>query len=227
MAIALLAIVFGGFARTFFLQPWFETPALPWHLVLHGAALTAWFALLLTQTLLVARGRTPTHRRLGKVALGLAVVLVLTTLQLIRGAEAATAARGITRTQPIAFIVLGDLAALGSFAVLTAYAVVRRERPDLHRRAMLLANIALVTPGLARLVRLPIFDELGGPALFFPALTGAMLAIAAHDWVRDRRVHAITLWASAGILVTFLASGLLARSGAGQAFVAAISLPSG
>jgi hypothetical protein len=59
-AVATLMLVLIGFARTVYLRPWFGavdgptgSPALPWHLVLHGVVMTAWFAFVLLQTLLI------------------------------------------------------------------------------------------------------------------------------------------------------------------------------
>ena len=56
MALAILVVVFIGFARSFFLQPLFPE----WHrpsetiFYVHGVAFTAWIALLVAQVSLVA-----------------------------------------------------------------------------------------------------------------------------------------------------------------------------
>jgi hypothetical protein len=62
---AIAALVFVGFARTFFLKYWFETPALTKLLHLHGAVFTSWLALHYTQARLIAARRVDLHRRLG------------------------------------------------------------------------------------------------------------------------------------------------------------------
>ena len=77
LAVLLLVTVFGGFARTYFLNgfvsaPFALTPALHWH----GAVFTAWMLLLVTQTSLVATGRAHLHRRLGVVGAVLAVAMI-------------------------------------------------------------------------------------------------------------------------------------------------------
>ena len=71
MAILLLVAVAIGFAPTFYLKAFFETPDLPWYLHVHGATLTAWFALFFTQTALIAANRTALHRRLGVLMVSL------------------------------------------------------------------------------------------------------------------------------------------------------------
>jgi len=65
MAVLLLATVFFGFARTYYLAGVFRAP-LPNLLVhIHGAVFSAWILLLIAQTSLVASGRVDLHRRLG------------------------------------------------------------------------------------------------------------------------------------------------------------------
>jgi hypothetical protein len=65
MAAAFLLVVFAGFARTYYLRPYFGAPLLTPLLRLHGLVFSAWIVLLLAQTALVAAKRTPLHRRLG------------------------------------------------------------------------------------------------------------------------------------------------------------------
>ena len=161
MAILLMAVVFLGFARTFYLKVFFPTPELPWYLHSHGAVLTAWYSLFLAQTMLVTTNRVATHRRLGVLAAVAAPFLIVTTIFVILSADVSTGARGIVRTEPIEQIVLGDLSMLAAFSILVLVAVSLRHRPAVHKRAMLLANIALVIPALPRIARLPLFADAG------------------------------------------------------------------
>ena len=67
MSIALLATVFVGFARSFFLRPLFPSWPAPAEPVfyLHGVAFTAWFVLLAVQSWLIGARQLQVHRRLG------------------------------------------------------------------------------------------------------------------------------------------------------------------
>src|ERR1041385_4599640 len=76
MAIFAIAIVFAGFARTYFLRSYFQPQPLPLYLKVHGLLFTAWIGLFLVQTSLVAAGRTDIHRRLGWAGAALAAVMV-------------------------------------------------------------------------------------------------------------------------------------------------------
>ena len=65
VAVCTLLIIFGGFARTYYLKELFGTRALPLFLHLHGLIFTLWFTLFFIQVRLVARHRVDLHRRLG------------------------------------------------------------------------------------------------------------------------------------------------------------------
>lgn len=226
MAALLLVIVFVGFAPTFYLKNFLDTPELPWYLHVHGAALTALFGMFLAQTLLVATKRTSVHRLLGVLAGAVSIVLVLTTILLILNVQASRVARGIASKQPLEFVVLGDLAALTAFSFLLSIGIAFRSRPAVHKRAMLLAFIALVGPAIGRIGRFPAFAEVGFVVVVAMQLL-LLLAIWVHDLVRDKRVHPTTAWGSAAIVSISIAATTLAGTDFGKAFVATISLGGG
>jgi hypothetical protein len=98
LAVLMLLIVVAAFTPTMYLRPFFgvtdyatggTTP--PLHLLVHGLLLTAWSALLVAQAVLVARGRTAAHMRLGVAGITVAVGLV--------AASVTTLARSVTRVQ--------------------------------------------------------------------------------------------------------------------------------
>ena len=61
----MLVTVLLGFARTYYLAGIFRAPLPSLVIHIHGAAFTVWILLLVTQTSLVAAGRTDIHRKLG------------------------------------------------------------------------------------------------------------------------------------------------------------------
>src|SRR5687768_9901467 len=77
MAVAFVITVFAGFARTYYLRPYFTDGSLIPLLHLHGLVFTLWLLLLLTQTALIAAKRTGIHRRLGIAGAVLAVLMVV------------------------------------------------------------------------------------------------------------------------------------------------------
>ena len=76
-ALLMLATVFLGFARSYFLAGMFKAPLPNWLIHLHGAAFTSWILLLITQTSLVAANRVDVHRKLGLVGFGLVCLMVI------------------------------------------------------------------------------------------------------------------------------------------------------
>src|SRR5438876_7381331 len=77
MALLILATVFVGFARTYYLAEVFHAPLPSLIIHLHGAAFSCWILLLLTQTSLVSAGRVDIHRRLGIAGFLLACLMVI------------------------------------------------------------------------------------------------------------------------------------------------------
>src|SRR6202165_1385407 len=77
MAVAAIATVFAGFARTYFLKVYTGTPSQPLAVHVHAVVFTAWLLLFLTQTTLIANGRTAVHRKLGAVMAAWAVLMVV------------------------------------------------------------------------------------------------------------------------------------------------------
>ena len=76
MAVAMFLVNFAGFVPTFFLRPFFDVPQIPLYLYLHGVVGTAWFALVVTQAVLIANRQFTRHRQLGWIGVGLGVVLI-------------------------------------------------------------------------------------------------------------------------------------------------------
>src|SRR5260370_25475460 len=72
MALLMLATVFVGFARTYYLAGVFHAP-LPSRIIhVHGAVFSCWILLLVTQASLASAGRVDIHCRLGTAVVLLA-----------------------------------------------------------------------------------------------------------------------------------------------------------
>src|ERR1700723_355259 len=78
-------VMFAGFAKNFYLRAWIGTRPITAMVHVHGLVMTAWILLFLTQTLLVAKGRTDLHRKLGVTGALLAVVVVALGIYTISG----------------------------------------------------------------------------------------------------------------------------------------------
>ena len=80
-----LAVVVAGFAPTYYLGFWFGAPPLEVIVHVHAMAFTAWLLLLLSQTLLIRLGGARWHRAMGKVAVAVVAVMVITGYMVIFG----------------------------------------------------------------------------------------------------------------------------------------------
>ncbi|HKO97687.1 MAG TPA: hypothetical protein VJU86_11880 [Pyrinomonadaceae bacterium] len=187
MTVAFVITVFAGFAPTYYLRPAFTSTPLRPLLHLHGLIFTSWLVLLAIQTTLVAAHRTDLHRRLGvagAVNAGLMVVVGMAT-GIIRAKEGATPLPDIS---PLSFLVipLGDMFV---FAVLVIAGFYFRRRPDVHKRLMMLATIAIMPAAVARL---PFAVMQAGPPAFFGFADLFVLACVVYDLVTLKRVHRAT-----------------------------------
>lgn len=190
---ATVAIVFAGFARSYYLKVLFGAPALPWLLHLHGALMTSWLLLFFVQTYLVASHRVRIHRRLGAFGgvLAALIVVVGATVALRFGAREMSKPQG---GGPPALAFMGFLlAALIAFSLLVGAALLLRRRREYHTRLMLLSCLTLIGPGLARIPfeRLPAltFLKTGGPFGLFALDILVLYACVAWDTWRHRRLH--------------------------------------
>ncbi len=207
MAVLLLAAVLAGFWNTFYFRPGDSGP-LALHLHIHGLVLTAWFVLFAAQGLLVASGRVALHRRLGAagalIALAVVATSLVTLVQLVPGWREA----GIdveARRPLIGLIIWGDLGALAAYVVFLGRGLLLRQRSDVHRRMMLLASLAIISPALIRLSGLPVFAGIDGVLVTMGGLLALALMLVLYDLVTLRRIHRETLWGVPFFLVVHLA----------------------
>ena len=211
-------IVLAGFARTYYLKPFFATPDLPGRIVhLHGIVMTAWVVLFVVQISLVATRRTRVHQRLGILGAGLAALVVI--VGVLTALHAAGRGHAPPSVDALAFLVipLGDMLV---FSVLIGLALYFRRKLHVHKRLMLLAAINLLTPAIARIP----FDFIinGGPLVFFGLTDLCLLACVAFDTFKHRRLHPVFLWGSIFIIAMQPLRLLLAATGVWMNFAAAL-----
>jgi len=194
MAGALMATVLVGFGPTFFFRPVFRPAgALTPLMQVHGFLFSVWILLLVVQTTLVAARRTDVHRRLGVVGGVVAALMVPAGVAL--AISSARNGLGPGGLDAITFLAV-PLGAVVMFAGFVIAGFVMRRAPATHKRLMLLATIAIITPAFARFWFAHHTPQIGlGLTNLF------VIAMVAHDWWRDRRLHPVTLW---GGLLVFL-----------------------
>ena len=205
MALAAALMLVLGFLPSYFHRG-AELPALTPLYQLHGALFTAWIALLVVQTALVAGHRTDLHRTMGVAGAVLAAVVFV--VGVVVSVETLRRNGGPPGGDPRKFfaIPLGDILVFGA---LVGAAVVQRRQSEQHKRLMLLATISLLTAAVGRFLRQV---GLGGAPNLFYGTDAFVLVLVLYDLASRGRVHQATLWGGALVvgfkpLLFYLLSG--------------------
>jgi FtsH-binding integral membrane protein len=217
-ALLALAIVFAGFARTFFLKFLFHAPPpLSMLTVAHGSIMTAWFVLFIVQTQLVAAGNVRLHRRLGVAG------MVLAALVLVAGSTTAIIGARLGHTPgppPRVFLTvpLGDMVVFG---ILVGAAFAYRRRGDYHKRLMVLAFAGMITAAVARIPG----NAPGNIIVSFVETLLFCAACVAWDTWRERRLHPAFAWGFAVVAISWPLRLWLSGTPAWQSFAAWLGVP--
>lgn len=195
MIALLLATVFVGFARTYFLAGVFRAPLANKLLQVHGAVFTCWMLLLVVQTSLVSAHRVDIHRKLGLVGFGLACLMVV--LGVIAATDAL--ARNVSPiphldAQTFYTIPLGGMVV---FSALIYFAYRMRRDPAAHKRLILIATIGIMDAAIDRWP-LAFIHQHHINNLFNYAL---LLPIVAYDLWSTGKIQRVTVWASLYVIV--------------------------
>ncbi|MCB9082144.1 MAG: hypothetical protein H6555_10580 [Lewinellaceae bacterium] len=174
--------------------------------ITHGMAMLLWYSLLFGQTWLIRTGSFELHRGLGITSIGLAVVLVISGVLI-----------GISnyRGEGEALTLLGNLAGMFNFVVLYTLGILKRHKADTHKRLMLLAGIAMLSPALVRILRLAELNEF----ITLPFWLLFMAALPIYDWKKSKRIHPVTWLGTGLILLTLVISMVVGMSSTGKNLV--------
>lgn len=198
MAVAMLVIVFIGFAPSFYLRglihvPRPNSPMTPiiWA---HGFVFTAWMLLFWRQTRLIAAGNRLTHMKLGVAGFGLAIVML--GLMFVTAMQQVARATQPPYIDPVSWTAV-PLSTIPQFVVFLWLGWQHRRDAQAHKRAMLILALLMLEPAIGRF---PIF-----PPSFASQYIGAFLAWAMIVplvlW--DRRSRGDLHWMTMlGLLVT-------------------------
>lgn len=220
MAAIFVAIAFGGFFGTYWLQLARGTFTGSAMLHLHGLLFTLWTLFFLSQALLVASGRLNKHRAWGLLGISLATAMLFTGLAVaIQGLHARLDAGYGDAARAFTIVPVTAMLLFGSFVIA---AIVNLRRPEWHKRFMLVATISLLQAALARFFFLAATG--GGPGLrpglgppqpiertmVAGSLTVLLIIVAMiHDKRSHGRVHPAYWWAFGATLTVQLSRPVL------------------
>jgi hypothetical protein len=196
--IAALA-VFIGFSRTYYLKGYFGAPSLAPIFHLHGLIFTSWILIFVTQTSLVAAGRTDIHRKLGVAGAIIAGLMII-----VGPLTAITAARlGHSPTPavpPLKFLAI-PIFDIVQFAIIVGAGLYLRRKPEHHRRLMLAATIGILPAAFARFPIAPLYPY--QPIAAFIMTDIVLLIAVAYDTIKHHRLHPAFVWSALMIILSF------------------------
>jgi len=226
MAVLILATTAIGFSRTYYLNGLFHAP-LPSRIIhLHALVFTLWILLYVVQTALVPIGRIAIHKKLGIAAFGFACVTVAVgvmagTDMLVRNDDFGTGIGAKT----FCVIPFGTMAI---FAPLMLGAFLARRAPDVHKRLILIANIALTFAPVARHPLSYILDLAHTDQIFQWSFLAMLVS---YDLLSLHKIHKATLAGGIFVVVTLhyliligMTSGWIAFAGWAQSMGRALHL---
>ena len=193
MSLVLAAIVILGFSRTVNIFLIHANPPRPLLLWIHGAAFSTWIVFFIAQSALVRTRKVSVHRALGwfgatlaalMVVLGIAVAVVMTRFDTVVLHQ-----KGVEAFLSIPFL---DMLLFGSCIAMAIY---WRTKPEYHRRLVFIASCLLMDAAIGR------FEFMFNHSLFYAALDCLILLGVVRDWVVDKRVHKVYLYALPSLIV--------------------------
>ncbi|HEV8395767.1 MAG TPA: hypothetical protein VGQ37_15920 [Vicinamibacterales bacterium] len=191
----MVGIVVVGFWPSYFgpmVRGNIERPAI---IQIHGLVFVGWMALLMAQVALAARGRIQLHRKVGRY--GVAYGWLVIAMGLVAGPAASVIhvrAGEWTRDRGAGFLLItfGDMVLFGAcFAAAVAY----RNRPEIHKRLMIAATVALLFAAVGRM------DFIGSPPLASLVWLSPLFIGMVHDKVTRGRVHPVYIITTVGLFI--------------------------
>ncbi|MBK9163812.1 MAG: hypothetical protein IPM21_07860 [Acidobacteria bacterium] len=234
MYTAMLCIVLLAFAPTFYLRSSFpqpevlQMPRLPAGFYVHGIILTAWYIFLVFQSGLIKFGKTKLHQKTGWVGLALSVGVLVSTIYIVlqfpgrMQALAFQLGKSVDDIEPgLAMILWMDIFMGILFVSFISIGILKRRKPEIHKRVMLYAGIVFIFAATARLSGIVSFlveADIGliiNNLILF-ALTASLLA---YDKFTQERVTRTTWACFASYWAAMILSILIGNSEIGKAIV--------
>jgi hypothetical protein len=191
----MFAIVVIGFWPTYFAPLLRGTLTIPTVVHAHGLVFLGWMGLLMTQVIVAARGNIRLHRRIGRW--GLAYGCVVIVIGLIVGPANAVIKvnSGVWTRDQAARSLLVNVGDMVSFAAWFGAAIWYRVRPEVHKRLMVVATVALLFAALAR------WNFIASPLARAGIWLSPIFIGMVHDWITRRRVHPVYILGSIALFL--------------------------
>lgn len=211
-ALVLVALVFLGFAPSFYLRGYVTVPrpnpTLPPAVLLHGLFFTGYMLAFVAQTQLVAAGRRDLHMKLGMLTMLLALAII--PLMYLVGVWQVARANQPPFTDALNWTIV-PLASIPVYAVLVGLGWKHRRQAQYHKRYMLCSALLMMDPAIGRLPIAP--PTLGGFTFLFLLALATFIPLIWWDRKTLGRIHPATKLGfglaalATAIRLVFLATG--------------------
>ncbi len=159
-----------------------------WSAHIHGALMTGWLLIFITQTLLAARGNLKFHRKLGQFSAFYGVI--------IWTSMAVASARALVGSKPdvdhfLFDVLIFELYAMTLFGIFFTWGVAVRKKGEEHKRLIFFSILVLLQAAIDRMHWLPGLNS----ALFtrFIYTNMFLIALFIYDFYLLKHIHKITL----------------------------------
>lgn len=213
MIVLMLATVFLGFARTYFLAGVFRAPLPSVIIQIHGAMFSCWMLLVFTQTTLVSAHRVDIHRKLGLAGFGLACLMVV--MGVLATADELRRMGSMPPPPDMKAFSIVPLTSILMFGVFIALAYRARKDSPLHKRLILLAMIDMMVAGIARWPFTFVYQNVVNAQIVSCAF---IVMLVLYDLWSTHRIHRATLWGCLVIILVQQSRGTIGATGAWHAF---------
>ena len=163
--------------------------------------MTSWITLFLVQTLLISARRVQLHRKLGLLGIVFAVLVVafgVSATVIAAKREVAAQTPGVPIVITVLALELTQMLMFGGFVFAGLWL---RNRPEYHKRLMVLATLCMIPNALVRLT-------VWWPSFLPPLILWTILivSIAVTDLAVHRKLHPVfAKWATVQICLLWLA----------------------
>ena len=183
-------LVLAGFSRTFFLPMAKGTLEKPLVVHVHGALFFGWTALLVLQAFLAATKRLRLHRKIGSFA-GWLIIPMLLMGTIVAARDTVHDYYAGDGDAALSFF-YGELVDLAMFGLLAGAAMLLRDKPEFHKRWVIMGSLGLLGAAIGRIHEISAF----GLYIF----VGLIASAAAFDIASRRAIHVATPIGAAVIL---------------------------
>jgi hypothetical protein len=172
-------------------------------IAVHGASILLWYILFVYQARLVGIKNIQRHKKMGQMSFALTVVIIISGITI-----------GATNYQVMKMsgMLLANVVFIFCFGVLYSFAIKYRFKPDVHKRLMLLASIAMLPPAISRIAAVFGLDYM---VMGRPFLLLFFLALIIYDYRKTKKVQKSTI---IGIVFIILVNSAIGPVGSSDAW---------